>query len=40
MHALKHVLNHVYKKDIFSDIGYLKPLYFDNKIFIQMIASF
>lgn len=38
--CFKHVLNHVYKKDIFSDIGYLKPLYFDNKIFYSNDREF
>ncbi len=38
--CFKHVLNHAYKKDIFSEIGYLKPLYFDNKTFYSNDREF
>ncbi len=38
--CFKHVLNHVYKKNIFSEIGNLKPLYFDNKIFFSNDREF
>tara|TARA_A100001388_G_C28678547_1_gene455199 strand:+ start:33 stop:962 length:930 start_codon:yes stop_codon:yes gene_type:complete len=38
--CFKHVLNHAYKKDIFTKIGGLKPLYFDNKTFYSNDREF
>ena len=38
--CFKHVLNHAYKKSLFEDIGYLKPLYFDGNIFYSNDREF
>ncbi len=38
--CFKHVLNHAYKKKLFDEIGYLRHLYFDNKIFFSNDREF
>ncbi len=38
--CFKHVLNHFYHKNVFNDIGKLKPLYFDNTIFYSNDREF
>ena len=38
--CFKHVLNHFYHKNVFNDIGKLKPLYFDNTTFYSNDREF
>ena len=38
--CFKHVLNHAYNRNIFNQIGNLKHLYFDNKIFYSNDREF